>query len=181
LSAIEGQTAIFTRPDKSQVKKHFDFLHVAPKNKPHAFIADSGIANAAGYVDVNDATLQHKSYPNIWSLGDASSLPTSKTVAAITAQAPLLVSNLLSASQGEQLEASYDGYTSCPLLTGENKVLLAEFKYGGVPKETFKEWLGIDQGVPRRAFYNLKKDFFPWIYGKYHVKGAWGGPKGLIR
>lgn len=181
LTAIEGQTAIFTRPDKSQVKRHFDLLHVSPKNKPHAFIADSGIANAAGYVDVNDATLQHKSYPNIWSLGDASSLPTSKTVAAITAQAPLLVSNLLAATQGKQLEAAYDGYTSCPLLTGENKVLLAEFKYGGVPKETFKEWLGVDQGVPRRAFYHLKKDFFPWVYGKYHVEGRWGGPKGLIR
>ncbi|KAH4117165.1 hypothetical protein HBH70_161680 [Parastagonospora nodorum] len=181
LTAVEGQTAIFTGPDKSQVKKHFDFLHVSPKNKPHAFVAESGIANAAGYVDVDDATLQHKTYSNIWSLGDASSLPTSKTVAAITAQAPLLVSNLLAAREGKKLEAAYDGYTSCPLLTGESKVLLAEFKYGGVPKETFKEWLGIDQGVPRRAFYNLKKDFFPWVYGKYHVEGRWGGPKGLIR
>lgn len=181
LTAIEGQTAIFTRPDKSQVKKHFDFLHVSPKNKPHSFIAESGIANAAGYVDVHDATLQHKSFPNIWSLGDASSLPTSKTVAAITAQAPVLVSNLLAASEGKQLQAEYDGYTSCPLLTGENKVLLAEFKYGGVPKETFKEWLGVDQGTPRKAFYALKKDFFPWVYGKYHVEGRWAGPKGLIR
>jgi NADPH-dependent 2,4-dienoyl-CoA reductase/sulfur reductase-like enzyme len=180
LTAIEGQTAIFTRPDKSLVKQHFDFLHVSPKNKPHAFVAQSGIANAAGYVDVSDSTLQHKSFPNIWSLGDASSLPTSKTVAAITAQAPVLVANLLAASQGKTLEAAYDGYTSCPLLTGENKVLLAEFKYAGVPKETFKAWLGVDQGVPRRAFYNLKKDFFPWVYGKYHVEGRWGGPKGLI-
>jgi NADPH-dependent 2,4-dienoyl-CoA reductase/sulfur reductase-like enzyme len=180
LTAIEGQTAIFTRPDKSQIKRHFDFLHVSPKNKPHAFVAQSGIANATGYVDVDDSTLQHKKFSNIWSLGDASSLPTSKTVAAITAQAPVLVSNLLAASEGKKLEAEYDGYTSCPLLTGENKVLLAEFKYAGVPKETFKEWLGVDQGVPRRAFYNLKKDFFPWVYGRYHVEGRWGGPKGLI-
>jgi hypothetical protein len=41
--------------------------------------------------------------------------------------------------------------------------------------------LGIDQGVPRTAFYYLKKDFFPWVYGKFHVKGEWGGPKGFVR
>ncbi|KAH7408601.1 sulfide-quinone oxidoreductase-like protein [Phaeosphaeria sp. MPI-PUGE-AT-0046c] len=181
LVAIEGQTATFARPDKTQITKHFDFLHVSPKNKPHAFIKESGIANEAGYVDVNDNTTQHKKYTNIWSLGDASSLPTSKTVAAITAQAPVLVSNLLRSSEGKDLIAEYDGYTSCPLLTGEDKVMLAEFKYGGVPKETFGNLLGIDQGVPRKAFYYLKKDFFPWVYGKFHVNGTWGGPKGFVR
>jgi sulfide:quinone oxidoreductase len=56
--------------------------------------------------------------------------------------------------------------------------LLAEFKYGGEPKETFKKMVGIDQGTPRRAFYYLKKDFFPWVYFNYMVKGKWAGPKG---
>jgi NADPH-dependent 2,4-dienoyl-CoA reductase/sulfur reductase-like enzyme len=181
LISIDGQTATFVRPDKQQVTKHFDFLHVSPKNKPHAFIKDSGIANEAGYVDVDDNTTRHKKFANVWSLGDASSLPTSKTVAAITAQAPVLVSNLLRSYEGKEMIAGYDGYTSCPLLTGEDKVLLAEFKYGGVPKETFAELLGIDQGVPRKAFFYLKKDFFPWVYGKFHVNGTWGGPKGFIR
>lgn len=181
LVAIDGNTATFARPGKQEVKKHFDFLHVSPKNRPYAFIKDSGLANEAGYVDVNDATTRHTKYNNIWSIGDASSLPTSKTVAAITSQAPVLVSNLLQAQQGKEPTAMYDGYTSCPLLTGDSKVLLAEFKYGGVPKETFNSWFGVDQVTPRRAFYHLKKDFFPWVYGKYHVKGAWGGPKGLVR
>lgn len=181
LVAIDGNTATFARPDgQDQVKKHFDFLHVSPKNVPHSFVKNSALANAAGYVDVDDATTQHKKFKNIWSIGDASSLPTSKTVAAITAEAPVLVSNVLSAMQGKEPVASYDGYTSCPLLTGENKVMLAEFKYGGVPHETFGKMLGIDQGVPRKAFFYLKKDFFPWVYGKYHVEGRWGGPKGLI-
>ena len=48
-----------------------------------SFIADSGLANLAGFVDVNDFTLRHNKYPNIWSLGDSSSLPTSKTATAI--------------------------------------------------------------------------------------------------
>jgi NADPH-dependent 2,4-dienoyl-CoA reductase/sulfur reductase-like enzyme len=181
LVAIEGKTAIFAGPNKQQIKKQFDFLHVAPKNRPHAFVKDSSLANETGYVDVDERTLRHKMYKNVWSIGDAAGLPTSKTVAAITSQAPVLVSNLLQTLEGREPTSEYDGYTSCPLLTGDRKVLLAEFKYGAEPKETFKNWFGIDQGVPRRAFYHLKKDFFPWVYWKYHVDGTWGGPKGFIK
>jgi sulfide:quinone oxidoreductase len=181
LVEVEGNTATFARPGgKEQVKRQFDFLHVAPKNRPHTFVKKSPLSNEAGFVDVNEGSTQHKKYKNIWSIGDASSLPTSKTVAAITSQAPVMVSNLMSSLEGKELEAVYDGYTSCPLLTEYGKVLLAEFKYGGEPKETFNSWFGIDQAVPRRAFYHLKKDFFPWVYGKYMVKGQWGGPKGWI-
>jgi hypothetical protein len=59
--------------------------------------------------------------------------------------------------------------------------MLAEFKYGGVPKETFNAMLGgnYDQAVPRRTFWHLKKDFFPWVYKNYHVQGKWGGPNGF--
>lgn len=179
LASIEGNTATFTQANNPEpVKKHFDFLHVSPKNKPHAFLSSSPLANSTGYVDVDDHTTQHKRFPNIWSAGDASSLPTSKTVAAITSQAPVLVSNVLRSLEGHEIEAQYDGYTSCPLLTEYGKVMLAEFKYGGVPKETFNSWFGIDQAVPRRAFYHLKKDFFPWVYKTAHIKGTWGGPNG---
>lgn len=184
LVSISGNTATFAQANNPEpVEKHFDLLHVSPKNKPHSFLASSPLANATGYVDVHDNTTQHKKYPNIWSAGDASSLPTSKTVAAITAQAPVLVSNLLRTLENPsaELEGSYDGYTSCPLLTEYGKVMLAEFKYGGVPKETFNSLLGgnYDQAIPRRTFWHLKKDFFPWVYKNYHLQGKWGGPKGF--
>ncbi|EOA85179.1 hypothetical protein ACJQWK_06926 [Exserohilum turcicum] len=182
LASISGNTATFNVANqKDPVKRHFDFLHVAPKNVPWPVIKNSALANEAGYVAVSDTTTQHTKYANVWSIGDASSLPTSKTVAAITSQLPVLVSNMLSHMQGKPLDALYDGYTSCPLLTGRNEVLLAEFKYGGVPKETFNALLGIDQGVPRKPFYWLKKEFFPWVYNRFHVKGEWAGPKGLAR
>ncbi|KAF4447022.1 hypothetical protein FALBO_16996 [Fusarium albosuccineum] len=182
LVAVDGNKAVFARPDgQEQVTKQFDFLHVVPKMGPHAFVKNSAVANEAGYVDVDDNTTRHKKFGNVWSAGDASSLPTSKTAAAITSQAPILVSNMLRVMEGKAPEPDYDGYTSCPLLTEYGKVMLAEFKYGGVPKETFGDWLGIDQGVPRRAFYHLKKDFFPWVYHNYMVKGTWGGPKGWIK
>ncbi|KAJ5833777.1 hypothetical protein N7474_002088 [Penicillium riverlandense] len=178
LKAIEGNTAIFAGPEGKQVKKQFDLLHVVPKMGPHSFVKQSPLANDAGFVDVDDGTTRHKRYPNVWSAGDASSLPTSKTAAAVTAEAPVLVQNMLLSMEGKQPQATYDGYTSCPLLTEFGKVLLAEFKYGGQPKETFGNWFGIDQIEPRRAFYHLKKDFFPWVYFNSFVKGTWGGPKG---
>jgi sulfide:quinone oxidoreductase len=181
LVAVDGNTATFARPDgQEQVTRKFDLLHVVPKMGPHAFVKNSALANEAGYVDVDDGTTQHKKYPNVWSAGDASSLPTSKTAAAVTAEAPVLVRNLLLARDGKKPDALYDGYTSCPLLTEYGKVLLAEFKYGGVPKETFGDLLGVDQAEPRRAFYHLKKSFFPWVYFNSMVKGTWGGPKGWI-
>lgn len=181
LVAIDGDKATFALADGSKVERRFDLLHVVPKMGPHPCVAKSPLANEAGLVDVDEKTTRHKKYPNVWSIGDASSLPTSKTAAAITAQAPVLVSNLLRAADGKVMQASYDGYTSCPLITGYGKVMLAEFKYGGEPKETFGHLLGIDQSVPRRAFYHLKKDFFPWVYYKAMVKGLWAGPKGFMR
>ncbi|GJC97733.1 sulfide:quinone oxidoreductase/flavo-binding protein [Colletotrichum higginsianum] len=181
LTAVEGNTATFARPDgKERVTKKFDLLHVVPKMGPHAFVKDSPLADAAGFVDVDQATTRHTKYANVWSSGDASSLPTSKTAAAITSQAPILVSNLLRSLDGKEPEPKYDGYTSCPLTTEYGKVLLAEFKYGGVPKETFGDLIGFDQAVPRRAFYHLKKDFFPWVYYNSMVKGTWGGPNGWL-
>lgn len=181
LVAVDGNTATFARPDgKEQVTKQFNLLHVVPKNRPHAFVKSSALADQAGFVDVHEGSTRHRKYHNVWSAGDASSLPTSKTVAAITSQAPVLVRNLLLSMEGKEPDLVYDGYASCPLLTEYGKVLLAEFKYGGEPKETFGKWFGIDQAIPRQAFYYLKKDFFPWVYGKYMVKGTWGGPKGWI-
>ncbi|CDR87734.1 related to sulfide:quinone oxidoreductase, mitochondrial precursor [Sporisorium scitamineum] len=180
LVAIEGNTAVFARPNGvEQVRKQFDLLHVTPKMGPLAMIKNSPLADGAGFVDVDQETTRHKRFDNVWSIGDASSLPTSKTAAAIAAEAPVLVRNLGQALQGKEPDAAYDGYTSCPLLTEYGKVMLAEFKYGGKPKETFGNLLGINQGVPRKAFYHLKKDFFPWVYYNSYVKGTWSVPKGF--
>ena len=95
----------------------------------------------------------------MFSLGDASSLPNSKTAAAVAAQAPVLVDNLVAAIEGRPARSAYDGYASCPLLTGHGELMLCEFKYGGVPKETFAGVLG-SQDKPTRLYYHLKKDFF---------------------
>lgn len=64
------------------------------------------------------------------------------------------------------------------VLTPFLQLMLAEFKYGGQPAETFGALA--DQRIPRRPFYHLAKDVFPYAYFKHMVKGEWFGPKGLV-
>jgi NADPH-dependent 2,4-dienoyl-CoA reductase/sulfur reductase-like enzyme len=157
--------------DGTESKEDYTLLHVTPPMGPLAVLKGSPIADAAGWVEVDKGTLQHvkPEYGNIFSLGDASSLPTSKTAAAITKQAPVLTENLFHLMDSGKIgPAVYDGYTSCPvrsafielewklrwrmagqLLTGYGELLLAEFKYGLVPAESFANSIG-DQATPRR-------------------------------
>jgi sulfide:quinone oxidoreductase len=101
-------------------------------------------------------------------LGDCSGLPTSKTGAAVRKQAPVLVANLLNAMQKKPLTASYNGYTSCPLVTGYGKLVLAEFDYKNEPQETFP----FDQSKERWTMYQLKKQVLPWLYWNKILKGT---------
>ena len=138
----------------------FDMIHVTPPQSAPDFIKASVLANAAGWVDADIHTLQHPRYKNVFALGDAAALPTSKTGAAIRKQAPVVVDNLLSAMKGETLKASYSGYTSCPIVTGYGKLILAEFDYTNQPVETFP----FDQSKERWSMFQLKKRILPWLY-----------------
>jgi sulfide:quinone oxidoreductase len=138
----------------------FDMMHVTPPQGPPAFIKESPLANAAGWVDVDKHTLQHVRYTNIFSLGDSSGLPTSKTGAAIRKQAPVVVENLIASIKHQALSGHYTGYTSCPLVTGYGKLVLAEFDYDNKPMETFP----FDQSKERLSMYILKRYVLPWLY-----------------
>jgi sulfide:quinone oxidoreductase len=145
----------------------FDMLHVSPPMGPPAFIAASGLGDTNGWVDVDKHTLQHTRFANVFSLGDCSSLPTSKTGAAIRKQAPVVVANLLAYLQDSQPVAKYDGYTSCPLITGYKGLILAEFNYDLKPQETFP----FDQNKERYSMYLLKKYVLPRLYWDSMLKG----------
>ena len=105
---------------------------------------------------------------NIFSIGDALGLPTSKTGAAIRKQAPVLVENLLAAIAHQPLSAVYTGYTSCPLVTGYGKLVLAEFDYNNEPMETFP----FDQSKERWSMYQLKRRVLPWLYWNKILRGT---------
>lgn len=176
LVAIRGESreAVFRELESGNERvERYDLIHVTPPMGPLDVMKQSPLADGAGWVDVDKATLQHVRFPNIFGIGDASNLPTSKTAAAIRAQGPVLVQNLLSLLKGAPLTARYQGYTSCPLITGYGRLMLAEFDYDLNPCETFP----FDQGVERRSMYWLKKYVMPVIYWRGLVRGRrWPEP-----
>ena len=167
-----GKMATFKVTDDAgnvtEVNKHFDMLHVTPPQSAPDFIASSPLANDKGWVEVDKYSLQHIRYKNIFGLGDATSTPNGKTGAAVRKQAPVLVQNLLSLMNNKELVAKYNGYSSCPIVVGYGKLILAEFDYDNTPKETFP----FDQSKPRWTMWILKKYILPWLYWNKILKGS---------
>lgn len=164
----DSHQAIFRKLEGGEeVVIRYDMIHVTPPMGPPDFIASSPLADSDGWVDVDKHTLRHKRYPEVFGIGDASNLPTSKTGAAIRKQAPTLVENLLSVLRGGSPVASYDGYTSCPLVTGYNSLVLAEFDYEKKPAESFP----FDQSKERYSMFLLKKVGLPSLYWHGMLRG----------
>ena len=145
----------------------YEMIHVTPPMSAPDFVRRSPLANDAGWVDVDKHSLQHTKFSNVFVLGDASSLPTGRTGAAIRKQAPVLIKNLKAAIEGQPLTASYDGYTSCPIVTRYGRMILAEFDYDQQPKETFP----FDQSKERWSMWLLKKYGLPLVYWHGMLKG----------
>lgn len=156
----------------NQVTESYDMIHVTPPMSAPDFIKNSPLAvpgSPFGWVDVDKFTLQHNRYPNIYSLGDASSTPNAKTGAAVRKQVPVLVEQLLSQIKtGKPGTSKYTGYGSCPLITGYGKLVLAEFDYDNNPMETFP----FDQSKERWSMYQLKKRVLPWLYWNKILHGT---------
>lgn len=163
-----AREAVFKNLDDNSEKiVSYSMLHVVPPQSAPDVIKRSALADAAGWVDVHKHTLQHTRFPDVWSLGDCSSLPTSRTGAAIRKQAPVLVDNLLAHRAGQPLNGHYDGYASCPLVTGYGKLILAEFDYDGRPAESFP----FDQSKERYSMWALKAYGLPEMYWNGMLRG----------
>lgn len=164
----ESKEAIFENLDSGEKTTHrYDMIHVTPRMSAPDFIKNSPLAASTGWVDVNKHSLQHNRYANVFAIGDCSSLPTSKTGAAIRKQVPVLVENLMAKISGGRLAGEYDGYTSCPLVTGYGSLILAEFDYNKQPKETFP----FDQAEERYSMYALKAYGLPRLYWHGMLQG----------
>jgi sulfide:quinone oxidoreductase len=167
LKAVRGdrREAIFTKiteQGQEEVCLSYDLLHVGPPMSAPDFIKQSPLRDATpgGWVEVNQDTLQHLRYSNVFALGDVSSLPTSKTAAAVRVQAPVVVANILALLKSQPLTAKYDGYTCCPVITGYNSVVLAEFNYQKKPISSF--WL--DPTKESYLMWLVKVYLLPWLY-----------------
>lgn len=153
---------------------HFDMLHLAPPQTAPNFIKNSALANEAGWLSVNRGTMQHLKYKNIFGLGDAAALPTAKTGAAIRKQVPVVVENIKRLSVSKALsDKKYNGYSSCPLVTGYGKMVLAEFDYDSnfTPDPKLKQMLIFNSDKEHWRLWMLKKFMLPYLYWNKMLKG----------
>jgi len=136
LQAVDGaaRIATFVDQDGASHEEDYDYLHVIPPQRAPAFVVQSGLAWAdrwtdQGWVDCDQATLRHNRYANIWALGDVAGVPKGKTAASVKWQLPVIEDHLVAAIQGGEGTMTFNGYTSCPLITRIGRAMLIEFDY----------------------------------------------------
>jgi len=177
----ETKEAVFENLDTNELSTvPYDMIHITPPmGTPPALNSNKDLTDAAGFLSVNKETLQHTKYPNIFGIGDCTSVPVAKTAAAVAAQLGIMRKNLKAAIKGSSaMPAAYTGYTSCPLVTGKKSLILAEFDFQAPPQpmETFP----VNQAKERWSMYQLKAHLMPALYWHALVKGWWEGP-GVFR
>lgn len=173
LTAVRAASkeAVFTVKENDSERQEvipYDLLHVTPPMAAPAVVASSPLANGAGFVEVDQYNLQHVRYPNVFSLGDVSGMPNSKTAAAVRGQAPVVTANLLALLDGKPLHAAYDGYSCCPLITGYGKTIMAEFNYKAEPTPSFP----LDPTKERWSMWFVKRKILPSLYWNRMLAGA---------
>ncbi|MGR3809324.1 FAD-dependent oxidoreductase [Jiulongibacter sp. NS-SX5] len=153
---------------------HYDMIHLAPPQTAPKFIQDSPLVNDAKWLDVDHQTMQHNTFKNIFGLGDVAALPTAKTGAAIRKQVPIVVDNILKLIEHQGIGSmAYNGYSSCPLVTGYGKMVLAEFDYKNkfIPDPKLKQMLISDSSKEHWRLWMLKKYMLPYLYWNKMMKG----------
>ncbi len=158
----------------SKIQIPFDMLHIAPPQAAPKFIRESDLVNDAGWLDVDHYTLQHNKHANIFGLGDVAGLPTAKTGAAIRKQVPIVAESIRLMIDHDQISSKlYNGYSSCPLVTGFGKMVLAEFDYDKnfIPDPKLKRMLVFDSSKEHWRLWMLKKYGLPYLYWNKMLKG----------
>jgi sulfide:quinone oxidoreductase len=164
---IEGDSTIILK---------YDMLHIAPPQAAPDFVRNSVLVHqegpSKGWLNVDIHTLQHKQFPNIFGLGDVAALPTAKTGAAIRKQVPVLVKNIVALLANQAFDnKQYEGYSSCPLVTGYGEMVLAEFKYDNVVDADPLLGRLFDTTKPLWSMWILKKYMLPWLYWNRMMRG----------
>lgn len=175
VTAVDGAAQHVTVTDLTTGRDErigYDLLHAVPPQRAPHWLATGPLAapdSPHGYVAADRHTLQHPDHPEVFTLGDAAHLPTSKTGAANRKQAPVVVDHLRASLGIRPATTHYDGYTSCPLVTARHKMLLAEFDYDLAPTPSLPF---LDTTRERTDMWLLKRYGLPQMYFRGMLKGV---------
>ena len=144
----------------------FDLLVTVPLHAGAGFVDRSpGLGDASGFVRTDLHTLQAKAAPNIFAIGDATNLPTSKAGSVTHFEGEGLTGNILRHLRGEELVGSFDGHANCFVETGFHRALLIDFNYEIEPLPGRYPFAHVGLPLLRESHANhLAKLLFPWVY-----------------
>ncbi|MDP2335421.1 MAG: FAD/NAD(P)-binding oxidoreductase [Bacteroidota bacterium] len=156
-----------------EIEVPFDVLTIVPMNIGSKMIERSGLGDDMNYVPTNKYTLQSDQYENIFVIGDAANLPTSKAGSVAHFAGEILFENMMSAIEGRPLTAEFDGHANCYIETGFGKGLLIDFNYTVEPLPGTFPLPGIGPfGLLKNTKMNhYGKVIFRWIYWHILLKG----------
>jgi sulfide:quinone oxidoreductase len=151
----------------------FDVLTIVPMNMGDEMIERSGLGDDMNFVPTDKETLRSKQHENIFVLGDAANIPTSKAGSVAHFAAEILFENLMSAIEGRPLHGKFDGHANCYIETGFGKGALIDFNYETEPLPGTFPLPGIGPfGLLKNTKINhYGKVMFRWIYWHILLKG----------
>jgi sulfide:quinone oxidoreductase len=147
----------------------FDLLVTVPLNMGADYVARSGLGNELNYVPVDKHTFLSRAYPNIFALGDASDIPTSKAGSVAHFSVDVFADNFPRYVAGEPMTGSFDGHANCFVESGDGKGLLIDFNYDTEPLPGTYPVPGVGpfRLLERTAANHWGKLAFRWLY--WHV------------
>ena len=131
VESIDSDKKILVSYDGREVP--FDLLVTVPVNMGADFVARSGLGDELNYVPVDKYTMLSEKYANVFALGDASNIPTSKAGSAAHFAVDVFVGNFLQHVRGEPMSGAFDGHANCFVESGAGKALLVDFNYDTEP------------------------------------------------
>ncbi len=151
----------------------FDLLTIIPVNMGAQWVSRSGMGDDLNYIATDKYTLRSEKWENIFVLGDASNIPTSKAGSVVHFSSEILYENILSAIEGRPLLAKFDGHSNCYIETGFGKGSLIDFNYETEPLPGTYPLPGVGPfGLLKNTRINhYGKVMFRWIYWHLLLKG----------
>lgn len=171
LSHVDNEEKKIVSYDDREVE--FDLLTIVPVNMGSEMIQRSGLGDDMNYVPTDKYSLQSKQYKNIFVIGDAADIPTSKAGSVAHFEAEILLENVLSFIEGRSLTAQFDGHANCYIETGYGKGALIDFNYETEPLPGTFPFPGVGPfGLLKNTKMNhYGKLLFRWIYWHMLLKG----------
>jgi len=164
---VDGDGGRLVSYDGREIR--FDLLVTVPVHSGAEYVGRSpGLGDELGFVPTNPGTLQSLARPNVFALGDATNVPTSKAGSVTHFEGEMLTENIRHFLAGAPLDESYDGHANCFIETGFGKALLIDFNYETEPLPgRYPSSLGPMPLLQESRLNHMGKLMFQWMY--WHV------------